>query len=101
LAGGRVVLTGAFDLLVGAPTPGMASQCAVGVCTGDYWASARTGLHFMALLETLRSGTPPFRVALLQSGTGRYGVEDVQEEHVGAMVGQLVGRMEQLAMTDA
>jgi hypothetical protein len=100
LAGGRVVLTGTFDLLVGAPTPGTASLCAVGVCTGDNWASARTALHFMALLETLRSGTPPFRVALLQSASGRYGVEDMHEEHLGAMVGQLAGRMEQVAVTD-
>ncbi len=100
LAGGRVVLTGTFDLIIGAPLAGRASLCAVGICTGDRWASARTGLHFMALLETLRSGTPPFRVALLQSGSGRYGVEDVQEEHVGAMVGQLAGRMEELAVSN-
>jgi hypothetical protein len=39
----------------------------------------------MALLESLRSGTPPFRIALLESATGLYGVEDVREEHLRAM----------------
>jgi hypothetical protein len=84
LAGGRVVLHGVFDLLVGLPRPGTASLCALGLTTGD-WARQRRTLHLMALLETLRSGTPPFRLALLESATGRYGVEDVREEHLQAM----------------
>jgi hypothetical protein len=60
LAGGRVVLHGVFDLLVG-----------------------------LALLETLRSGTPPFRLALIESATGRYGAEDVREDHLRAIASHL------------
>jgi hypothetical protein len=85
LAGGRVVLHGVADLLVGVPQPGVASLCALGLTTGGPWARERRSLHFLALLETLRSGTPPFRLALLESATGRYGIEDVREEHLRAM----------------
>ncbi len=85
LAGGQVVLHGVADLLVGVPQPGVASLCALGLTTGGPWARERRSLHFLALLETLRSGTPPFRLALLESATGRYGIEDVREEHLRAM----------------
>jgi hypothetical protein len=90
LAGGRVVLHGVFDLLIGIPHPGRASLCALGVSTGGPWARQRRSLHYLALLETLRSGTPPFRLALLESATGRYGVEDVREEHLRAMASHIV-----------
>jgi hypothetical protein len=89
LAGGRIVLRGVFDLLVGLPRPDTASLCAVGVCTGGSWARERRSLHYLALLETLRSGTPPFRLALLESGSGRYGIEDVREEHLRAIASHL------------
>jgi len=46
-------------------------------------------LHFLALLETLRSGTPPFRLALIESATGRYGAEDVREDHLRAIASHL------------
>ncbi len=101
LAGGRVVLSGVFDLLVGAPVPGKATLCALGLTTGGRWAQARTALHYLALLETLRSGTPPFRVALLHSALGRYGVEDVIEEHLQAIVSHVVLRLSELASAEA
>jgi hypothetical protein len=85
LAGGRIVLHGVFDLLVGLPRADTASLCALGLCTGGSWARERRALHYLALLETLRSGTPPFRLALLETGSGRYGVEDVREDHLRAM----------------
>jgi hypothetical protein len=85
LAGGRVVLHGVADLLVGVPHPGVASLCLLGLTTSGPWARERRSLHFLALLETLRSGTPPFRLALLESATGRYRIEDVREEHLRAM----------------
>jgi hypothetical protein len=101
LAGGRVVLNGVFDLLVGAPVPGRATLCALGLTTGGRWAQARTALHFLALLETLRSGTPPFRLALLHSAAGRYGVEDVLEEHLRTIVSHVVVQLSTLGDRDA
>jgi hypothetical protein len=89
LAGGRVVLHGVFDLVVGLPQPRTASLCALGLSTGGPWASERRSLHYLSLLETLRSGTPPFRLALLESATGRYGVEDVREEHLRAVASHI------------
>jgi hypothetical protein len=89
LGGGRVVLHGVFDLVVGPPQPGTASLCALGLSTGGPWAAERRSLHYLSLLETLRSGTPPFRLALLESASGRYGVEDVREEHLRAIASHL------------
>ncbi len=89
LAGGRVVLHGTFDLLVGLPHPRTASLCAIGLSTNGAWARERRTLHYLALLETLRSGSPPFRLALLESATGRYVVEDVREEHLRAIASHL------------
>jgi hypothetical protein len=89
LAGGRIMLHGTFDLVVGLPRQRTASLCALGLSTSGPWASARRSLHYLSLLETLRSGTPPFRLALLESGTGRYGVEDVREEHLRAIASHI------------
>jgi hypothetical protein len=89
LAGGRIILHGTFDLVVGLPQPGTASLCALGLSTGGPWAAARRSLHYLSLLETLRSGTPPFRLALLESESGRYGVEDVREEHLRAIASHI------------
>jgi hypothetical protein len=102
LAGGRVVVHGRFDLLIGTPSTGSspdgtASLCAVGLAAEGPWAPARRKLHLLALLETIRSGTPPFRVALLHSGTGRYGVEDVLEEHLRAVVSLVAVRLAEVA----
>jgi hypothetical protein len=90
LAGGRVVLRGMFDLLVGTPRRESASLCALGLSTGGAWGRERRTLHYLALLETLRSGTPPFRLALLQSTSGRYSVENVHEEHLVSMASHVV-----------
>lgn len=100
LAGGRVVLCGVFDLLVGAPVPGQASLCALQLTSGGPWAFARTALHYLALLETLRHGNPPFRLGLLDSAVGRYVIEDVQQEHLRAMASHLVTRLALLASGD-
>ena len=95
LAGGRIVLHGMFDLVVGLPRPRTASLCALGLSTGGPWAVARRTLHYLSLLETLRSGTPPFRLALLESVSGRYGVEDVREEHLRAIASHLTAWLAQ------
>jgi hypothetical protein len=89
LGGGRVVLHGVCDLVVGLPQPRTASLCALGLSTGGPWVAERRSLHYLSLLETLRSGTPPFRLALLESASGRYGVEDVREEHLRAIASHI------------
>jgi hypothetical protein len=90
LAGGRVVLRGVFDLLVGTPRPDSASLCALGLSIDGPWVRARRTLHYLALLELLRSGTPPFRLAMLHSATGQFVVEDVNEDHLASMAAHIV-----------
>jgi hypothetical protein len=89
LAGGQAVLGGVFDLLVGggggAGRRSESSLCAIGLTVDGPLDRDRWTLHYLALLETLRSGTPPFRLALLHSATGAFGVEDVREEHLRAV----------------
>jgi hypothetical protein len=97
LAGGRVILHGVFDLVVGLPQPRTASLCALGLSTTGPWASARRSLHYLSLLETLRTGTPPFRLALLESASGRYGVEDVREELLRALASHIAAWLAQAA----
>ncbi len=90
LAGGRVVLRGVFDLLVGTPSRSRASMCALGLSADGPWGRARRTLHYLALLETLRSGCPPFRLATLASASGRYAVDDVCEEQLLSMASHIV-----------
>jgi hypothetical protein len=76
LVGGRIVLSGVVDLALGDPAGESASVCLVEVKSGR----RRADLHFYALLETLRSGAPPFRVATYYTGTGELDAEAVPEE---------------------
>lgn len=77
LAGARVVLSGVIDLALGAPSAGQASVCIVEAKSGRRRVEHRGDLHLYALLETLRSGAPPFRVATYYSATGELDVEAV------------------------
>jgi hypothetical protein len=89
LAGGRVVLGGAFDLLVGIGRRDQPSLCAVGLTVEGPSDRDRWALHYLALLEALRSGSPPFRLALLHSVNGACTVEDTSEEHLRAAAGHV------------
>ena len=86
LAGGRVVLSGVVDLALGAPSAGRASVCIVEVKSGRRRVEHRADLHLYALLETLRSGAPPFRVATFYSAGGELDVEPVGRD---ALLGAL------------
>jgi len=101
LAGGRVVLHGVVELLIGPDEAGGAPLAALAVTTGGPWAPAREALRYLSLLETLRGGTPPRRLALLHSALGRSRVEEVTEEHLGEVAALLAQRLPQLARADA
>ena len=55
----------------------------------DPWARERRSLHYLVAARDAAIGTPPFRVALFESATGRYGVEDIREEHLRAMAAHI------------
>lgn len=86
LGGGRVLLTGVADLVFGGPAGSEASVCIVEVKSGPRRVEHRADLHFYALLETLRSGAAPFRVATYYSATGDVDVEAVTEEVLTTVV---------------
>jgi len=86
LGGGRLVLSGVVDLAFGAPCAGRASVCLVELKSGARRLEHRGDLHYYALLETLRSGAPPFRIATYYSATGELDAEQVGEDVLlGAM----------------
>jgi hypothetical protein len=80
LVGGRVVMSGVVDLAFGGPAAERASVCVVELKSGRRRVEHRGDLHFYALLETLRSGAPPFRIATYYTGTGELDVEAVTED---------------------
>lgn len=80
LVGGAVVLSGVVDLAFGAPCEDRASVCLVELKSGVRRLEHRGDLHFYALLETLRSGAHPFRIATYYSATAELDVEPVGED---------------------
>ncbi len=80
LCGGRVVLSAVADLVLGPPAGTEATVCIVRVEAGSPQDEHRQQLHMCALLQTLRSGAPPFRVATWYSESGRLDVDDVDDE---------------------
>ncbi len=96
LGGGKVVLTGAIDLTLGAPSSGCASVVLVEVKSGARRPEHRAELHFYALLETLRSGAPPLRVATWYSATGAMDVDEVTDELLAVAVRRTLAGVERL-----
>jgi hypothetical protein len=97
LAGGAVVLCGVIDLVVGVPSSGRASTGLVEVKSGRRMPEHRADVHYYALLETLRSGAPPFRVATYYCATGEIDAEEVTEEVLIASVQRTLDALERIA----
>lgn len=86
LVGGRVVLVGVIDLVIGSPSSGRASVGLVEVKSGRPRSQDRADLRYYALLETLRSGAPPFRITTFYTRTGQALAEDVDDQILAASV---------------
>lgn len=84
LSGGRYLLSARVDLVLGRPAGDMATVALVGVTSGVRWAGHAADRHFDALVETLRSGAPPFAVATYWSRTGELEVDPVTPELLAA-----------------
>ena len=92
LCGGRIRLDCVVDLVIGAQATEEATVCLVQVGTATTNPRANGAeLHFNALLETLRAGAPPCRVARYATGSGELYVEPV-DEHI--LVGALLETIE-------
>jgi hypothetical protein len=90
LCGGTVVLSGRVDLSLGAPDGEQAGRVLVDLKTGAPTAGHLHDLRFYALLETLRCGVPPLRLASSYLEEGRLAVEDVDEDVLEAAVRRTV-----------
>ncbi len=80
LCGGRVELLARVDLVIGRPSRTEASVALVDVTSGARRSARAADRGFQALVETLRSGTPPFVVATYYARTGELDVDPVSSE---------------------
>jgi hypothetical protein len=80
LFGGRVVLSGTLDLVLGtsdAAEPGRATRLAIDLKTGRAWPEHAEDMRFYALVLALRFGVPPYRVATMYLSSGEWQAEEV------------------------
>jgi hypothetical protein len=76
----RVVLRGKVDLSLGAPSGTTARVLIVDFKTGAAYPSHVDDLRFYALLEAIRSGVPPWRVATYYLDSATFRAEDITED---------------------
>lgn len=90
LCDGRVVLRAKYDLAFGRPAGMEARVIIVDFKTGGEYIRYADDLRFYALVETLRSGVPPFRVASYYLDTGDFTVETITEDVLASAVRRTV-----------
>jgi CRISPR/Cas system-associated exonuclease Cas4 (RecB family) len=76
---GPIVLSGKVDLVIGKPAGTESRKVIVDLKTGRVSPRHREDLRFYALVETLRSGVPPRKLASFYLDVGEAQVEDVTE----------------------
>lgn len=90
LCADRIWLRGRVDLALGRPRGTTAGVLIVDFKTGRPSLSGADDLRFYALLETLRTGVPPFRVATWYLDSGQYQAEDVNEDLLASAARRVV-----------
>jgi hypothetical protein len=90
LCGGKIVARGKVDLALGRAEGCTAKVLLVDLKTGRPAAGHADDLRLYALLETLRVGVPPFRVASYYLDSGTWHAEDVTEDVLVAAARRLV-----------
>lgn len=96
LAGGRAVLRATAALVLGPPPRDRASVCLVDVRAGEPRAAHADDRRFLALVETLRSGAPPCRVATYYPVSGRLDADDPTDATLASTVAAVTGAVERL-----
>lgn len=94
LAGGRVVVGARPDLCLGPPARDRAARCLLVVGAGRPGPATWRRLWTAALVETLRVGAPPFRVAALSVDPWGLAVQDVAAAGLWATAEALVAALE-------
>jgi hypothetical protein len=96
LCGSMVILSGKVDLSLGAPRGLQAGRVVVDLKTGAPHAGHTDDLRFYALLDTLRVGVPPFRLASWYLDSGRLACEDVTPELLEAAVRRTIAGVQKV-----
>ncbi|HEX9697362.1 MAG TPA: PD-(D/E)XK nuclease family protein [Actinomycetota bacterium] len=86
LFGGRVKLGAKYDMAFGPPDGMRARVVIVDFKTGKRHSSHVDDLRYYALVETLKTGVPPFRVASYYLHEADFHVETITEELLGTAV---------------
>jgi hypothetical protein len=86
VAAGRVILTGGVDLVLGSPSAGRTSVCLVTLVSGLRRPGHQIDRHYRGLLETLRSGAPPARLATVYSPSCEVDAEDAPDQVLAGAV---------------
>ena len=94
----RFVLSGRCDLSIGVADGDRAGKVLVDLKTGSTSLHHRDDLRFYALLDAIRIGTPPRRLATYYLDQGRFQVEDVTEDLLFSTVARVVDGVERMLM---
>jgi hypothetical protein len=86
----RVVLQGRVDLTLGQPRGATAGKVLIDLKTGGFSPTHADDLRFYALLETMRIGTPPIRLATYYLDSGRPHPEAVTPDVLRTAVRRLI-----------
>ncbi len=90
LHGGKIVLSGRVDLTIGMPDGLVAGKVIIDLKTGSPRAVHLDDLRFYALIETMRLGTPPLRLASYYLDQGTVHPEDVSEALLESAAGRTI-----------
>ena len=96
LCGGRVVLRGKVDLALGRADGTTARVLIVDFKTGRPQPVYAEDLRFYALLETIRVGVPPYRLATFALDSGTWVAEDVDHDVLRAAALRTVAAVEKM-----
>jgi PD-(D/E)XK nuclease superfamily len=80
LCGGAISLRAKYDLVFFQPRRDLARVVIVDFKTGGRYQGYSDDLRFYALVETIRTGVPPFRIASYYVDEGRFAPEIVTED---------------------
>jgi hypothetical protein len=94
---GRITLQARVDLAFGRSDPERAGVLIIDLKTGRPFAGHIDDLRFYALLQTLKVGVPPFRVASYYLDSASWHHEDVTEELLEITVRRVVDGIVKLA----
>ena len=92
----RFVLSGRCDLSLGLADGDRAGKVLIDLKTGTPSVHHRNDLRFYALLDAIRIGTPPRRLASYYLDQGRFEIEDVTEDLLYAAAARVIDAVERM-----